>query len=155
MTKTSIIILAIVLILVVGIIYVVVKPDAKPAQPAQQQNSSATNIQGMKIETLQQGTGDGAKTGDLVTVNYTGTLLDGTKFDSNVDPSFGHVQPFQFTLGQNKVINGWELGVLGMKVGEKRKLIIPPELAYGSQSPSPLIPANSTLIFEIDLLKIN
>ena len=118
---------------------------------ASPQNNMSFDIQGMKVDVLQQGTGDAAKTGDTVTVNYTGTLTDGTKFDSSLNPGR---TPFQFTLGQNKVIQGWELGVVGMKVGEKRKLTIPPELGYGSQTVGP-IPANSTLVFEVDLLGIN
>ena len=105
----------------------------------------------MKIEVLKEGSGETSKTGDLVTVHYTGTLENGTKFDSSVDRG----TPFSFTLGENGVIQGWELGVLGMKAGEKRKLIIPGELGYGSQGRSPVIPPNATLIFEVELLKIN
>ena len=107
-------------------------------------------IQGMKVEISKQGTGAEAKIGDVVTVDYAGTLLDGTKFDSSIDRG----TPFPFTLGENRVIQGWELGVLGMKVGEKRKLTIPPELAYGPAGRPPVIPQNATLIFEIDMLKI-
>ena len=77
--------------------------------------------------------------------------ITSTKFDSSVDRG----EPFPFTLGQNRVIKGWELGVLGMKVGEKRKLTIPPELAYGNQAVGGVIPANSTLVFEVELLGIN
>ena len=105
----------------------------------------------MKIEILKQGTGEAAKTGDTVTVNYVGTLADGTKFDSSIDRN----QPFSFTLGQNRVIQGWELGVLGMKPGEERKLTIPPELAYGSTGANGVIPPNATLTFVVDLLSIN
>ena len=114
--------------------------------------SATYDIQGLKVETVKQGNGAVAKTGDAVTVNYTGTLIDGTKFDSSLNPGR---TPFQFTLGQNRVIQGWELGVLGMKVGEKRKLTIPPELGYGAQGAGAVIPPNATLIFEIDLLGIN
>ncbi len=98
--------------------------------------------------------GDGVnypRPGNTVTVHYTGTLEDGTKFDSSVDRG----TPFQFSLGQNRVIQGWELGVLGMKVGEKRKLTIPPELGYGSRGAGELIPPNAILIFQVELLKIN
>lgn len=109
------------------------------------------NIQNMKVEILQQGTGEPVKNGDKVTVNYVGTLEDGTKFDSSIDRG----QPFTFTPGEGSVIQGWELGVVGMKVGEKRKLTIPPELAYGEQGAGGIIPPNTTLIFEIDLLGIN
>lgn len=115
-------------------------------------NNSPKNfdIQGMKVEILQEGTGEGAKSGDKIKVDYTGTLTDGTKFDSSIGR-----EPFEYTLGQNQVIQGWELGLVGMKVGEKRKLTIPPELAYGERQVGSLIPANSTLVFEIDMLSIN
>jgi FKBP-type peptidyl-prolyl cis-trans isomerase len=99
------------------------------------------------------GTGAEAVTGKSVTVNYTGTLTDGTVFDSNVDSKFNHIQPFAFNLGAGEVIPGWDQGVVGMKVGGKRKLTIPPSLGYGSQSVGS-IPPNSTLIFEIELLKV-
>jgi FKBP-type peptidyl-prolyl cis-trans isomerase FkpA len=94
-----------------------------------------------------------AKAGDVLIVNYTGRLADGTVFDSNVDPKFGHVEPFKFILGAGYVIKGWDDGLVGMKVGEKRTLTIPPELGYGATDNGP-IPANSTLIFEIELLSI-
>ena len=129
-----------------------IPPDQTPQQS--EQNSSTTNydIQGMKVEIIKQGTGEGAKSGDAIIVNYTGTLLDGTKFDSSLNP--GRV-PFPYTLGQNQVIQGWELGLLGMKTGEERKLTIPPELAYGAAGRPPVIPQNATLIFDITMLSIN
>ena len=102
------------------------------------------------IEDKKVGEGQEVEKGDLVTVNYTGRYVDGTKFDSSLDPGRG---PFNFTVGNGEVIKGWEQGLIGMKVGGKRKLTIPPELGYGSQARGP-IPANSTLIFEIDLLGI-
>ena len=95
------------------------------------------------------GTGATAATGDTVTVNYVGTLANGTKFDSSYDRG----QPFTFRLGAGQVIAGWDQGVVGMRVGGKRRLTIPPSLGYGSQANGP-IPANSTLIFEIELLSI-
>jgi len=109
------------------------------------------NIQNMNIEILQQGVGATVKVGDKVTVNYVGTFEDGTRFDSSIDRG----QPFTFTPGENSVIQGWELGVIGMKIGEKRKLTIPPELAYGEQGAGGVIPPNATLIFEIDMIAIN
>ena len=118
------------------------------------QNNSPSNnyemIQGMKVEILKQGTGAQAKTGDTVTVNYVGALENGIKFDSSIDRE----TPFPFTLGENRVIKGWELGVLGMRAGEKRKLTIPPELGYGSAGAGGVIPPNATLIFEVDMLSI-
>ena len=114
------------------------------------ENKPNQNVQNMKIETLQEGAGEPAKAGDTVTVNYVGTLENGTKFDSSIDRG----QPFEFTLGQNSVIQGWEQGVVGMKVGEKRRLTIPPGLAYGENGAGDIIPPNATLIFEIDMLGI-
>ena len=103
----------------------------------------------MKIEDLVVGTGAEALKGKLVSVHYTGWLTDGKKFDSSKDRG----QPFQFPLGRGQVIQGWDDGVQGMKVGGKRKLTIPPELAYGERAQGS-IPPNSTLVFEITLLQI-
>jgi peptidylprolyl isomerase len=147
--KTSIIvILVIVLIIIIagGVYFLIQQP-----QNQNQQTSTNYNIQGMKIEILKEGNGEAVKSDDTVIVNYVGTLQDGTKFDSSIDRG----QTFQFTLGKNSVIQGWELGVMGMKVGEKRKLTIPPELAYGSQGAGDVIPPNATLIFEVDLVGKN
>lgn len=98
--------------------------------------------------------GVAAKAEDIVSVNYTGRLEDGTVFDSNVDPAFGHVEPFVFPLGIGQVIPGWDEGIVGMKVGEKKTLVVPPEKGYGENAVGP-IPANSTLIFEVEVLAIN
>lgn len=103
----------------------------------------------MQSEDIIVGTGEEAVSGKTVTVNYVGTLTDGTKFDASAD----HGQPFSFQLGAGRVIEGWDKGVVGMKVGGKRKLTIPPDMAYGSQAVGS-IPANSTLVFEIELLKV-
>ena len=102
-------------------------------------------------EILIAGKGKDARVGDKVILHYTGTLSDGTKFDSSLDRG----DPFSFTLGAGQVIAGWEIGVLGMKVGEKRKLTIPSELGYGESGAGDVIPPNSTLIFEIELISIN
>lgn len=112
-------------------------------------SNSQTAMDQLKIETIKEGTGVAAKAGDTLTVNYVGTLTDGTKFDSSIDRD----EPFIFTLGAGQVIQGWDEGMVGMKVGEKRKLTIPAELGYGNRAIGP-IPANSTLIFEVDLLSI-
>jgi FKBP-type peptidyl-prolyl cis-trans isomerase len=105
----------------------------------------------VKIEILKEGQGVAAKNGDNVSVHYVGTLTDGKKFDSSLDRG----QPFSFILGAGQVIQGWEQGVLGMKVGEKRKLTIPSELGYGERGAGGIIPPNATLIFEVELMKIN
>lgn len=104
----------------------------------------------LEIEDLVEGEGTEAQRGDEVTVHYTGWLLDGTKFDSSLDRG----QPFRFQLGARRVIAGWEQGVSGMREGGKRKLTIPPELAYGSRGAGGVIPPNATLIFEVELLDV-
>ena len=96
----------------------------------------------MAVTTLSPGKGPAVKTGDKVSMHYVGTVPDGTKFDASRD----HGKPFEFTLGQGMVIKGWDQGIVGMKVGEKRKLVIPPSLAYGPRG-RPGIPPNSTLVF--------
>jgi len=109
-------------------------------------------IQGMKVEILKEGTGEIAKNGDTITVHYTGTLENNEKFDSSRDRG----TPFSFILGAGQVIKGWDLGVAGMKMGEQRKLTIPPELAYGDTgTPGGPIPPKATLIFEVELLSIS
>ena len=105
----------------------------------------------LEIETIVEGSGTEAKVGDSLTVHYTGMLEDGTKFDSSVDRG----TPFNFILGIGQVIEGWEKGMEGMKVGEKRKLTIQPEYAYGERGVPGVIPPNATLIFEVELLEIN
>ena len=105
----------------------------------------------LEIEDMEVGTGIEAANGDRVTVHYTGWLTDGTKFDSSIDRG----QPFVFSLGAGQVIQGWDRGVRGMQVGGIRKLTIPPDLAYGDRPVGGgLIPANSTLVFEVQLLEI-
>ncbi|MFA5999610.1 MAG: FKBP-type peptidyl-prolyl cis-trans isomerase [Candidatus Paceibacterota bacterium] len=119
-----------------------------------EQNMNTQQIEGVKITILKEGTGDVAKAGDTVAMNYTGQFLDGRAFDSNVDPKFGHVEPFVFVLGAGQVIKGWDVGVAGMKVGEKRNLVIEPAYAYGENGAGGVIPPNATLSFEVELLAI-
>lgn len=109
-----------------------------------------TTQSGLQYQDLVVGTGAEAIAGKSVSVHYTGLLQDGSKFDSSLDRG----QPFTFTLGAGQVIPGWDEGVAGMKVGGKRKLVVPPDLGYGAQGYPPVIPANATLIFEVELLEV-
>jgi len=104
----------------------------------------------LQIEELAIGTGATAAKGHMVDVHYTGWLTNGSSFDSSVSRG----RPFQFELGRGMVIAGWDQGVAGMKVGGKRKLTIPPELGYGARGAGGVIPANATLIFEVELLAL-
>jgi FKBP-type peptidyl-prolyl cis-trans isomerase FkpA len=104
----------------------------------------------LEIKVVKEGGGAEAAQGSKVTVHYTGWLADGTKFDSSVDRG----RPFEFKLGVGQVIPGWDTGVRGMKVGGKRELIIPPDMAYGSRGAGGVIPPNATLKFEVELLAV-
>ncbi len=120
--------------------------SAPVAAPAPQTDAPAS----LQMTDVKVGSGVEAADGKKVTVNYTGTLMDGTKFDSTKD----HGTPFSFVLGSGMVIAGWDQGLKGMKEGGTRKLVIPPHLAYGNRSVGGVIPPNSTLVFEIELLKV-
>ncbi len=117
------------------------------------QGSMDTQPTEMKITTTQEGTGEPIKNGQTAVMNYTGTFSDGKVFDTNVGPNSSHPEPFEFVLGAGMVIQGWDKGILGMKVGEKRTLVIPSSLAYGPNDYGP-IPGGSTLIFEVELTGI-
>lgn len=110
---------------------------------------AVTTPSGLRYEDIVGGTGASPEPGQEVTVHYTGTFEDGTKFDSSLD----HGQPFKFKIGEGRVIKGWDEGVMTMKVGGKRKLVIPPQLGYGVRGYGP-IPPNATLVFEVELLNV-
>ncbi len=154
----------IVLIVVVGAITVYATQDAKSDNSAQQANVGAVTVKDMAADTNQVNNSSNtnmenanvAQNGDMVFVHYTGKLTDGTKFDSSVDRG----QPFGFMLGSGMVIAGWDKGVLGMKIGEKKTLTIAPEDGYGAtgvknpQTGEVVIPANATLVFDVELIDI-
>lgn len=125
-------------------------------EPKQQANAetgavaSSASVKDLQVTDVKVGTGDVAKSGDKVKVQYTGTLTNGEKFDSSYD----HGEPFSFQLGAGQVIQGWDEGVVGMKVGGKRILLVPPEKAYGEAGYPPVIPKRATLKFEIELLGV-
>lgn len=126
-------------------------PQAMPTTAAPiTSNAPRTTASGLIIETLATGSGPAAKSGDKVSVHYTGWLTNGTKFDSSRDRN----EPFSFRLGTGHVIPGWDEGVAGMQPGGKRRLTVPAHLAYGSRGAGGVIPPNAVLIFEVELLAI-
>lgn len=132
--------------------FIIYNKNQKPQSDTINNSEKMTilNKNGVQIEILKEGAGTEAKNGNTVAVHYTGILESGIKFDSSVDRGIS----FEFTLGAGQVIKGWDIGVEGMKVGEKRKLTIPSDLAYGSSGAGGVIPPNATLIFEVELLGI-
>jgi FKBP-type peptidyl-prolyl cis-trans isomerase len=119
-------------------------------EPDVEEQGMTSTPSGLQFREDVQGTGAEARTGQNVQVHYTGTLMDGRKFDSSRDRG----KPFEFALGTGTVIRGWDEGVAGMKVGGKRTLVIPPELGYGSRGAGGVIPPNATLRFEVELLGV-
>lgn len=149
----GVVVLAIVGILAAGFINGNREFTSEVSKVSEDSKSSSTNMDktgALKIEDEVVGTGAEATAGANITVNYLGTLENGTKFDSSYDRN----QPFSFKLGAGQVIAGWDQGFAGMKVGGKRKLTIPGEMGYGAQGSPPTIPPNATLIFEVELLKV-
>jgi len=131
--------------------------EKKPAKPEKSNEKKGAakvvkykDVTKLKKDEMKAGTGTEAKSGNTVSVHYTGWLVNGTKFDSSVDRG----QPFSFHLGKGEVIPGWDQGVQGMKVGGKRRLHIPSSLGYGPNGAPPVIPPNATLIFEVELLDV-
>jgi peptidylprolyl isomerase len=129
-------------------------PAPLPTEPIKS-GDTTINPSGLKFIDVKEGKGASPKAGQVVSVMYTGKLVDGFVFDSNQDPKFGHPEPLKFPVGAGRVIPGWDEGFLSMKVGGKRKLIIPPNLAYGSQPPpGSNIPLDAWLIFDVELIGV-
>jgi len=144
---------AVVALIVGAVIVLGNKDSSNPANsPSSSVSGSSAPSGNLQVTDETVGTGDEAVAGKSVSVTYTGTLQDGTVFDAS--SKHGN-QPFTFTLGGGQVIKGWDQGVVGMKVGGKRKLVIPPDLGYGSQGAGSSIPPNATLTFEIQLLSVS
>ena len=128
------------------------KSDVNAPSQIQANQTNENKPMQLEIKTTEEGTGDRVvKAGDTVSVQYTGKLVDGTKFDSSYDHGG---QPFSFTVGAGQVIKGWDQGLLGAKVGEKRTLTIPSDLGYGATGAGAAIPPNATLIFDIEVVSI-
>lgn len=125
------------------------EPTEQPLVPDKSPGKTK-DVTDLKIEDKVVGTGAEAKPGSTVDVHYTGWLTDGSKFDSSRDSG----KPFRFTIGQGQVIQGWDEGIAGMKVGGKRRLFVPPTLGYGPQGYPPVIPPNATLVFDVELLSV-
>ena len=147
----NIILAVVICVVLVGILIFISINNKENMAPSNNDLNNVANNTPTPVPTA--GEGEVAKVGDVVSMNYTGRLENGTVFDSNVDPKFNHVQPFDFTLGAGQVIAGWDKGIVGMKVGEKKTLTIPPADGYGANGQGP-IPPNSTLIFDVELLAI-
>ncbi len=126
------------------------EPASPPTQPPVAASGLVTTPSGLQYRDDKVGTGSSPAQGHTVIVNYKGTLTDGTKFDSSYDRN----EPFDFKIGVGGVIKGWDEGVMSMKVGGKRHLVIPPELAYGADGIKGVIPPNATLIFDVELLEV-
>jgi FKBP-type peptidyl-prolyl cis-trans isomerase len=163
--KQSLVTKIVFIIFIIAVVFIIIrgshgKRDAvQIGQSTPQETSNTQKPMEEKVTTLQsvtkkEGTGAVAQSGNTVEMNYTGRLENGQVFDSNTDPAFHHVEPFQFVLGAGQVIKGWDQGIVGMKVGEKRTLTIPSSLAYGHQGIPGAIPPDATLIFDVELTKI-
>lgn len=151
--KTLIVVLAISLLILVGLIAAQTSPAKKSASasgPTKVTGEPTKTASGLEYWDIKIGTGPTAQTGQHVKVDYTGWLTNGKKFDSSV----GTGKPFDFLLGAGQVIKGWDEGVVGMKVGGKRQLRIPPGLAYGAAGYPGAIPPNATLIFDVQLVDV-
>lgn len=149
----------IVVLIIGGVIYSLVYGGKESTKLPE--TNTITNQEGTKSaentsekKTMEQTSERVSKNGDTLVMNYTGRLTNGTVFDSNVDPKFGHVQPFEFVLGAGMVIKGWDEGLVGMKIGEKKTLNIPAEKGYGARGAGSAIPPNADLVFDVELVGI-
>lgn len=148
----SIIIIAFILLNIFTIIKGdITQKDSEEIKEKPEQEIIAIEAEEFKIETIEEGEGEESKDGDILVVHYTGRLLDGTVFDSSLERN----EPFEFTLGEGMVIEGWEEGMKGMKEGEKRLITIPSSMGYGEFGSPPQIPGGAGLEFEVELLEIN
>lgn len=138
------------LFIIVGLLFFMIVAISAPKGALAQTQTETVTASGLKYIDLKEGNGPSPKKGQNVLVHYTGWLTDGTKFDSSVDRK----EPFPFRIGEGQVIQGWDEGVLSMKMGGKRRLIIPPKLGYGARGAGGVIPPNATLIFEVELLDL-
>lgn len=155
MSKNSLVTVTVTVLILIGTFFLLSKNPNQTQNNNQNQllitpTINKTMATELKIEDTQIGTGREVKSGDTVVMHYKGTLEDGTKFDSSYDRG----QPFETQIGVGQVIKGWDQGVPGMKIGGKRKLTIPSDLAYGSRGAGNVIPPNATLIFEVELVDI-
>ena len=138
------------IVLGAAVVAVMVAACSQSQAPSGGGGQEITTASGLTYQDARVGTGAEAKAGQNVSVHYTGWLTNGTKFDSSLDRG----RPFSFPLGGGRVIKGWDEGVVGMKVGGKRKLTIPPEKAYGERGAGSVIPPGATLVFEVELLAV-
>lgn len=154
MKLVGIIVVVVVVGVALGYFLIMANPSTQKSTTTTPTESRAmdtnSNNPEFKVEDIEVGNGREVKSGDTVVMHYTGTLTDGTKFDSSLDRG----TPFETQIGVGRVIQGWDEGVPGMKIGGKRKLTIPPDMGYGAGGAGDAIPPNATLIFEVELLDI-
>jgi FKBP-type peptidyl-prolyl cis-trans isomerase len=153
-TGMAIIIGFVLLLSLVAMIFLSDSSMAKSSNKAEENNlsteSTVKDFEELNVEVISEGDGEAVKAGDMISVHYTGTLIDGSKFDSSVDRG----TPFEFEIGAGRVIQGWDQGLLGIKVGSKVILSIPSEMGYGAYGSPPAIPGGAGLVFEVEVLEV-